>query len=137
MSTDPPIGPPRLEAGDPDRQLVRAIGLGGATLLVVGNVVGSAIFLTTGIMARQMPSATLLLLAWSAGGLIALAGGLTCAEMAAMYPRSGGWYVFLVEAYGPLWGFLFGWAGMLVMLTGSLAAVAVSASSGSPRNRTQ
>ncbi|PYV19025.1 MAG: amino acid permease [Acidobacteria bacterium] len=125
MSTDPPTGPPRLEAGDPDRQLVRAIGLGGATLLVVGNVVGSAIFLTTGIMARQMPSATLLLLAWSAGGLIALAGGLTCAEMAAMYPRSGGWYVFLVEAYGPLWGFLFGWAGMLVMLTGSLAAVAV------------
>jgi APA family basic amino acid/polyamine antiporter len=114
-----------LERADPDRGLVRAIGPGGATLLVIGNVLGSAIFLTSGIMAREMPSATLLVAVWVAGGALALAGGLTCAEMAAMYPRSGGWYVFLVEAYGPVWGFLFGWAGMLVMLTGGAAAVAV------------
>lgn len=105
--------------------LRRSIGLLGATSLVMGSVIGSAIFLTTGIMARQMPSAGLLLLVWIAGGVLALTGGLTCAELSTMYPQSGGWYVFLNEAYGPLWGFLFGWAGMLVMLTGSLAAVAV------------
>ncbi len=110
---------------DPDEKLVRAIGLGSATLLVIGNVLGSAIFLTTGIMAQRMPSATLLLLAWVFGGLLALTGGLTCAELGAMYPRSGGWYVYLREAYGPVWGFLFGWAGVMVMLTGSLAAIAV------------
>lgn len=110
---------------DPDAQLVRAIGLGGATLLVIGNVLGSAIFLTTGIMAERMPSATLLLLAWIFGGLLALTGSLTCAELGAMFPRSGGWYVYLREAYGPVWGFLFGWAGVMVMLTGSLAAIAV------------
>src|SRR5215831_6817305 len=111
-----PVGPPRLE---------RSIGLIGAMSIVIGSVIGSAVFLTTGIMAQRMPSPRLLLLAWVAGGLLALAGGLTCAELSAMYPHSGGWYVFLNEAYGPIWGFLFGWAGMLVMLTGSLAAVAV------------
>ncbi len=110
---------------DSDAKLVRAIGLGGATLLVIGNVLGSAIFLTTGIMLERMPSSVLLLAAWIAGGLLALTGGITCAELGAMYPHSGGWYVFLREAYGPIWGFLFGWAGMLVMLTGSIAAVAI------------
>lgn len=108
-----------------DTRLIRAIGPSGATLLVIGNVLGSAIFLTTGIMAERMPSPVMLLLAWVFGGLLALTGGLTCAELGAMYPRSGGWYVFLSEAYGPVWGFLFGWSGMLVMLTGSIAAVAV------------
>jgi APA family basic amino acid/polyamine antiporter len=114
----------KLEAVQ-SRPLERAIGLTGATSIVIGSVIGSAVFLTTGIMAQRMPSPGLLLLAWVAGGLLALAGGLTCAELSAMYPHSGGWYVFLNEAYGPVWGFLFGWAGMLVMLTGSLAAVAV------------
>jgi APA family basic amino acid/polyamine antiporter len=104
--------------------LVRTIGLGGAVSIVIGSVVGSAIFLTTGLMAEQLPSPGLILLAWATGGALALAGGLTCAELSAMYPHSGGWYVFLNEAYSQLWGFLFGWAGLLVMLTGSLAAVA-------------
>ncbi len=114
-----------IRVTDSDAKLVRAIGLGSATMLVIGNVLGSAIFLTTGIMVERMPSSVLLLMAWIAGGLLALTGGLTCAELGAMYPHSGGWYVFLREAYGPIWGFLFGWAGMLVMLTGSIAAVAV------------
>jgi APA family basic amino acid/polyamine antiporter len=105
-------------------RLERSIGLIGAMSLVMGSVIGSAVFLTTGIMAQRMPSPGLLLLAWIVGGGLALAGGLTCAELSAMYPQSGGWYVFLNEAYGPVWGFLFGWAGMLVILTGSLAAVA-------------
>src|SRR5262245_61282744 len=105
--------------------LERSIGLVGATCVVMGSVIGSAVFLTMGIMTERMPSPSLLMLAWVAGGVLALTGGLTCAELSAMYPRSGGWYVFLVEAYGPVWGFLFGWAGMLVMLTGGAAAVAV------------
>src|SRR5689334_10707585 len=105
--------------------LVRAIGLRDATFLVITNVIGSAIFLTPGTMAATLPSESLLLLAWIAGGVIALCGGLTYAEMGAMFPRSGGLYVFLEEAYGPLVAFLFGWAGILVILTGSVATVAV------------
>jgi APA family basic amino acid/polyamine antiporter len=109
----------------PDDQLVRAIGVWGATLLVIGSVIGSGIFLTTGIMVAELPSTTLVLAAWVAGGLLAMAGGLTYAEMGSMYPRSGGLYVFLSEAYGPACGFLFGWACLLVILTGSVATVAV------------
>ena len=108
-----------------DDQLNRAIGLSGATMLVLGSVIGSGIFLTTGIMMSQLPSTTLVLGAWVAGGLLAMAGGLSYAEMGSMYPRSGGLYVFLSEAYGPVWGYLFGWACLLVILTGSVAAVAI------------
>src|SRR4051812_34931194 len=89
-----------------DQALVRGIGLWSATMLVVGNVIGSAIFLTTGAMVEALPSASLVLAAWLAGGLMACAGGLTFAEMGAMLPRSGGVYVFLEEAYGSLVAFL-------------------------------
>ncbi|HEV8315778.1 MAG TPA: amino acid permease [Vicinamibacterales bacterium] len=108
-----------------DDQLNRAIGLSGATMLVLGSVIGSGIFLTTGIMIAQLPSVTLVLAAWAVGGLLVMAGGLSYAEMGSMYPRSGGPYVFLSEAYGPVWGYLYGWACLLVILTGSVAAVAV------------
>ena len=112
--------PPRGDAA-----LVRAIGPAGATLLVIGNVIGSAIFLTSGVMAAELGSLSALLLAWVAGGALTVAGGLTFAEMGAMLPRSGGLYVFLEQAYGRLWGFLFGWTALLVTLTGAVAAVAV------------
>jgi hypothetical protein len=92
--------------------LVRAIGLGSAILLVTGSVIGSGIFMTTGGMASSIPSATLLLAAWMLGGVLAIAGGLTYAEMGAMFPRSGGVYVFLREAFGPLPAFLYGWAAL-------------------------
>jgi basic amino acid/polyamine antiporter, APA family len=108
-----------------DQALVRAITFWPATMLVVGNVIGSAIFLTTGVMVEALPSASLVLAAWLAGGLLACAGGLTFAEMGAMLPRSGGMYVFLEEAYGPLVAFLFGWTMVLVVLPGGTAAVAV------------
>ena len=108
-----------------DAELVRAIGLGSAVLFVVGSVIGSAIFLTTGVMASTIPSASLLLLAWAFGGVLAITGGLTYAEMGSMFPRSGGLYVFLREAYGPLPAFLYGWVAMLVVLSGGIAAVAV------------
>jgi APA family basic amino acid/polyamine antiporter len=99
--------------------------LSGAILFVIGSVIGSGIFLTTGTMIQELPSTVLVLSAWTAGGLLAMAGGLTYAEMGSMFPRSGGLYVFLSEAYGALWGFLFGWACLLVILTGSVATVAV------------
>jgi APA family basic amino acid/polyamine antiporter len=94
-------------------------------MLVVGNVLGSAVFLTTGAMVEALPSASLVLVAWLVGGLLACAGGLTLAEMGAMLPRSGGMYVFLEEAYGRLVAFLFGWTMVLVVLPGGVAAVAV------------
>lgn len=120
----PASPPPRADA-DADAALVRGIGLWGATALVIGSVIGSGIFLTTGSMIETLPSASLVLAAWTAGGLLAMAGGLTYGEMGSMFPRSGGLYVFLSEAYGPVSGFLFGWACLLVILTGSVAAVAV------------
>ena len=123
MSTVVTTTSPRRAAAD--AQLVRGIGLSGAILFVIGSVIGSGIFLTTGTMIQELPSTTLVLSAWTAGGLLAMAGGLTYAEMGSMFPRSGGLYVFLSEAYGPVWGFLFGWACLLVILTGSVATVAV------------
>jgi APA family basic amino acid/polyamine antiporter len=108
-----------------DDQLLRAIGLQSAILFVVGSVIGSGIFLTTGGMAAVIPSASLLLAAWVLGGMLAIAGGLTYAEMGAMFPRSGGVYVFLREAYGSLPAFLYGWAVLFVVISGGIAAVAV------------
>jgi APA family basic amino acid/polyamine antiporter len=108
-----------------DEGLARAIGLRSAILFVVGSVIGSGIFLTTGGMAVVIPSASLLIAAWVFGGILAIAGGLTYAEMGAMFPRSGGVYVFLKEAYGPLTAFLYGWAALFVVVSGGIAAVAV------------
>jgi APA family basic amino acid/polyamine antiporter len=118
-------GPATPAARDTDAGLLRAIGPRTATLFVVGSVIGSGIFLTTGTMAVSIPSASLLLLAWTLGGVLALAGGLTYSEMGVMFPRSGGLYVYLREAFGPLFGFLSGWVASLVVLSGGIAAVAV------------
>ena len=111
--------------GTSDDGLIRSIGLTSAIMLVVGNVIGSGIFLTTGGMAAHIPSASLLLLAWTLGGVLTIAGGLTYAEMGAMFPRSGGVYVFLREAYGELPAFLYGWVALLVVISGGIAGVAV------------
>jgi len=108
-----------------DEGLERVLGLRSAILFVVGSVIGSGIFLTTGGMAAVIPSASLLVAAWILGGLLAICGALTYAEMGAMFPRSGGVYVFLREAYGPLFAFLYGWAALFVVLSGGMAAVAV------------
>lgn len=108
-----------------DDGLVRALGLGSGVLFVLGSVIGSGIFLTTGMMAAKLPSATLLLLAWVLGGVIVLTGGLTYAELGSMFPKSGGVYVYLREAFGPLPAFLYGWAAFFVFWSGGIAAVAV------------
>src|SRR5258708_23515574 len=117
--SDLPAAPP------PDEGLVRALGLGSAILFVLGSVIGSGIFLTTGVMALALPSPALIIAAWVMGGVIALSGGLTYAEMGSMFPRSGGGYVYLREAFGPLIAFLYGWAALFVFFSGGIAAVAV------------
>src|SRR5499425_1715875 len=116
---------PSMRAQMAQSTLDRSIGAFSATLLVIGSVIGSGIFLTTGAMAKVMPSASLILLAWAVGCLFALAGGLTYAELGTMFPRSGGVYIFLREAFGPLVAFLYGWASLLVVLSGGIAAVAI------------
>src|SRR6267378_4489903 len=122
----PPGGTARGEAGD--RGLIRALGLWDSTLLVIGLVIGSAVFLVTGGaggVARLLPSPGLLLAGWIAGGLLSFAGALVYAELGAALPHAGGQYVFLREAYGDLTGFLYGWTLFAVIHTGTLAALAV------------
>jgi APA family basic amino acid/polyamine antiporter len=106
-------------------QLRRELGLLDSTLLAAGIIVGSGIFMTSGIMALDVPSGPMLLLAWAVGGLLTLAGALAIAELGAAMPEAGGQYVYLREAYGPLPAFLFGWVALLVYQPGSIAAVAV------------
>ena len=105
--------------------LIRGLSATDATLITVGSVIGTGAFLTTADVARALPHAGLVLLAWVCGGLIAIAGALTYAELGTMMPRAGGPYHFLKEAYGPFLGFLKGWVDFLVIMSGGLAAIAV------------
>jgi APA family basic amino acid/polyamine antiporter len=106
-------------------ELIRQLGLFDTTMIIMGIVIGSGIFLTTGMMAKVIPSAPLILLAWLVGGLHALTGALTYAELGASMPKAGGQYVYLREAYGPFVGFLYGWVSFLVYLTGILAGLSI------------
>src|SRR5262245_58264152 len=105
--------------------LVRRLGTWDAVLVTIGSVLGTGIFLTTSDVARALPHAGLILLAWVAGGLLTLAGALTYAELGVMFPRAGGQYHYLKEAYGPLVGFLYGWIAFLVIMSGGIATIAV------------
>src|SRR5215210_7724288 len=109
--------PPRLERG---------LGLLDATTIVVGSMIGSGIFIVSAESSRLVGSPGWLLAAWALAGLLTITGALSCAELSAMMPRAGGQYVFLREAYGPALGFLFGWSLLLVIQTGTIAAVAVA-----------
>ncbi len=106
-------------------ELKRELGLFTCILLVIGNIIGVGIFTTPGEIARDLPTAGWVLTAWLVGGLLALAGALTYAELGAMLPKAGGNYVFLREAYGPIWGFLYGWAYTLVTSTGTIALLSI------------
>ena len=106
--------------------LVRGIGLFDAIALVVGSMIGSGIFIVSAESSRVLGSAGWLLAAWAIAGTLTLVASLSCSELAAMLPKAGGQYVFFREAYGPLVGFLFGWAMFLVIQTGTIAAVAVA-----------
>lgn len=104
----------------------RRIGLFTATMLVAGNMVGSGIFIVSADMARDVGGAGWLLSLWLLTGLMTILGGLCYAELAGAFPKAGGQYVFLKEAFSPLWGFLYGWSAFTVIQCGSIAAVAVA-----------
>lgn len=105
-------------------ELPRKLGLVDATAILIGTVIGSAIFLVPNAVARSLPSTGLMLLVWSLTGVLTFFGALAYAELGAMIPATGGQYVYLREAYGPLVGFLSGWASFLVMQSGGIAALA-------------
>jgi basic amino acid/polyamine antiporter, APA family len=110
----------------PSPGLVRRLGLFDATMIVMGGIVGSGIFMNPYVVARQVSSPALILGAWVLGGLIALAGAFVYAELAARRPQVGGQYAYIREAYHPLAAFIYGWALLLVTQTGGMAAVAVT-----------
>ena len=107
-------------------QLRKKLNLYGLTMIAIGACIGSGIFVTPYQIVDALPHAGWVLVVWSVGGLLALTGALTFAELGALFPQSGGVYVFLKEAYGPLAGFLYGWVILLVINTGALAALSLA-----------
>src|SRR5438270_7852910 len=105
--------------------LVRGLGLTAATSVNIANMIGTGVFLKTRVMTCNVGTPGRVLAVWLVAGLLALAGALTYAELCAMMPRAGGEYVFIREAYGPRWGFLFGWTQFFIARTGSQAALAI------------
>ncbi len=110
----------------PREGLRPALSLFDAVTIVAGSMIGSGIFIVSADIARQVGSPAALLAVWIVSGLMTVAGALAYAELAAMMPQAGGQYVYLREAYGGLWAFLFGWTLLLVIQTGTVAAVAVA-----------
>jgi len=114
--TEPPVA---------NQKLVRGLGLLDSTMLVAGSMIGSGIFIVSSIIGRQVGAPGWLLVVWVVTGLLTLTAALSYGELAAMMPKAGGQYVYLREAFSPLWGFLYGWTLFLVIQTGTIAAVAV------------
>ncbi|MEY2484990.1 MAG: basic amino acid/polyamine antiporter, family [Verrucomicrobiota bacterium] len=110
----------------PNDAFVRQLGLLDSTMLVAGSMIGSGIFIVSADIGRLVGSAGWLLVVWAVTGALTLTAALSYGELAAMMPRAGGQYVYLREAYSPLWGFLYGWTLFLVIQTGTIAAVAVA-----------
>ena len=107
-------------------ELVKGLGLTSATTLVMGSMIGSGIFIVSAEIARETDSPALLIGAWLLTGFLTITAALAYGELAAMMPKAGGQYVYLREALGPLWGFLYGWTLFLVIQTGTIAAVGVA-----------
>lgn len=108
-----------------DEKFIRGLGLLDSTMLVAGSMIGSGIFIVSSIIARQVGAPGWLLVVWLVTGALTLMAALSYGELAAMMPKAGGQYVYLREAFSPLWGFLYGWTLFLVIQTGTIAAVAV------------
>src|SRR5437867_11371864 len=106
--------------------LLRALGPIDATMIVMGSMIGSGIFITSAESARLIGAPGWLLLAWAVAGVLTITGALCCSELATMMPRAGGVYIFFREAYGPAMAFLYGWTLFLVVQTGTIAAVAIA-----------
>jgi APA family basic amino acid/polyamine antiporter len=104
----------------------RALGPFDATMVVIGGIIGSGIFINPYIVAQRLDSSLLVLAAWAAGGVIALAGAFAYAELGAIFPKAGGQYVYLRDGWHPLVGFLYGWALLLLIESGAIAAVAIT-----------
>jgi APA family basic amino acid/polyamine antiporter len=115
-----------VEPRRPKTEFVQGLGLMDSTMIVAGSMIGSGIFIVSADIARQVGSAGWLLVAWLITGALTVVGALSYGELAAVMPRAGGQYVYLREAYSPLWGFLYGWTLFLVIQTGTIAAVAVA-----------
>ena len=107
-------------------ELTRQIGLFSAVMLIAGDMIGTGIFISTGAIAETLPTPGGVLLVWLFGGLLALAGALTCAELSASMPCAGGDYNYIRAAYGGLMGFLSGWSSFLVTFSGAIAFLAVT-----------
>src|SRR5256885_7150692 len=112
-------------SGREEPGFVRAIGLFDGTMMVVGSMIGSGVFIVAADISRQTGSAAGVIFAWIITGFLTIAAALSFGELAARFPRAGGQYVYLREAYSPLWGFLYGWTVFLVIQTGTIAAVAI------------
>jgi APA family basic amino acid/polyamine antiporter len=119
------VGTASSSATGLDTEFKRGLGLFDSTMVVVGSMIGSGIFIVSSDMARQVGSAGWLLVAWVITGALTVTAALSYGELAAMMPRAGGQYVYLREAFSPLWGFLYGWTLFMVIQTGTVAAVAV------------
>jgi APA family basic amino acid/polyamine antiporter len=117
---------PMSEPGATGPRLERRLGLFDATMLVIGAMIGSGIFIVSAESSRLVGAPGWLLAVWGFAGVMTITGALCCAELAGMMPRAGGPYVFLREAYGKATGFLFGWSLLLVIQTGTIAAVAIA-----------
>jgi APA family basic amino acid/polyamine antiporter len=108
-----------------NNKFIQGLGLLDSTMLVAGSMIGSGIFIVSAIIARQVGAPGWLLVVWLVTGVLTLMAALSYGELAAMMPKAGGQYVYLREAFSPLWGFLYGWTLFLVIQTGTIAAVAV------------
>src|SRR5207247_3712681 len=108
------------------QNFVSGFGVLDSTMLVAGSMIGSGIFIVSADITRLVGSAGWLLVVWAVTGALTITAALSYGELAAMMPRAGGQYIYLREAYSPLWGFLYGWTLFLVIQTGTIAAVAVA-----------
>ena len=115
---------PVVESSE-EKKFHRSLGLFDSTMVVAGSMIGSGIFIVSADMSRQLGSSGWLLLSWLIAGLLTIAGALSYGELASMMPTAGGQYVYLREAFSPMFGFLYGWTLFLVIQTGTVAAVAV------------
>jgi len=113
------------QATKTEHGFVKAIGLFDGTMIVVGSMIGSGIFLVAADISRQTGSPGGLLLTWILSGILTIAAALAYGELAALFPRAGGQYIYLREAFSPLWGFLYGWTLFLVIQSGTIAAVSI------------
>src|SRR5207302_910896 len=117
---------PMATTQQPQVDFVKAISRLDATALVVGSMIGSGIFIVSAEILREVHSPGLLLVVWAASGVVTLMGALSYGELAAMFPKAGGQYVYLREGISPLFGYLYGWTLFVVIQTGTIAAVAVA-----------